>query len=378
MAFRCHCVVVTQQPGSDLVRVLQSTYPSTMNSGWNTEDVQHSSTIDDINDVVNMPLYPSACWVRSHLLCCVAHAVMVCLVRLVYAVRLLLAAAASGQPGPRHARGLAGSNESLVMTRTAVLQGALVGIAVDMPLRGNSMQSSALMESGVHKGVVTVDTCGTFSPQTAADLLVTVDTDWRRVAQAGADDETATSFGPDEVHSSRHSHRGTPPASALSAAPVYAYSATPVSVYSSTPAVAYSAARAPVEGGPGPSVAQNGGNYLCVMCKQNKRTVGFIHRGSMHVCACMQCAQKWFEAHHTCPVCKVVADMMPVLASEAMPAPAQEPPDIKPPGKDASKNEKMDFLHHQLDSLGTQTPILDGLVLLGSGGYERLQGGALQ
>lgn len=43
-----------------------------------------------------------------------------------------------------------------------------------------------------------------------------------------------------------------------------------------------------------------------------------------------------------------------------------------------TEDEKMGFLHHQLDSLGTQTPILDGLVLLGPGGYERLQGGALQ
>ena len=37
----------------------------------------------------------------------------------------------------------------------------------------------------------------------------------------------------------------------------------------------------------------------------------------------------------------------------------------------------MDFLPQQLDCIGVDWPILDGLVLLGSGTHQRLQGGAL-
>lgn len=50
---------------------------------------------------------------------------------------------------------------------------------------------------------------------------------------------------------------------------------------------------------------------------------------------------------------------------------------MAPPGQKASVDDQMDFLHQQLDSLGMDTPILNGLVMLGCTGYERLQGGPL-
>ena len=37
----------------------------------------------------------------------------------------------------------------------------------------------------------------------------------------------------------------------------------------------------------------------------------------------------------------------------------------------------MDFLHQQLDCIGLEMPILNGVLLLGSGTHQRLQGGAL-
>lgn len=47
------------------------------------------------------------------------------------------------------------------------------------------------------------------------------------------------------------------------------------------------------------------------------------------------------------------------------------------PDEDAPIDEKMDFLHQQLDSIGLERPVLNGLVLLGNGDNERLQGGLL-
>jgi hypothetical protein len=41
----------------------------------------------------------------------------------------------------------------------------------------------------------------------------------------------------------------------------------------------------------------------------------------------------------------------------------------------ASEEEKMEFLHQQLDSIGLESAILSGLVLLGSSQHQRLQGG---
>jgi hypothetical protein len=51
---------------------------------------------------------------------------------------------------------------------------------------------------------------------------------------------------------------------------------------------------------------------------------------------------------------------------------------LPPPASKASSAEKIDFLHQQLDSMGVDAEILPGLLLLGGGNRERLQGGALQ
>lgn len=48
---------------------------------------------------------------------------------------------------------------------------------------------------------------------------------------------------------------------------------------------------------------------------------------------------------------------------------------LPPPAGNATVDEKMDFLHQQLDGIGTEMIILNGLVLLGHGDNERLQGG---
>jgi hypothetical protein len=50
---------------------------------------------------------------------------------------------------------------------------------------------------------------------------------------------------------------------------------------------------------------------------------------------------------------------------------------LAPPLSTASSPEKIEFLHQQLDSMGMDAEILPGLILLGSGNRERLQGGAL-
>lgn len=50
-------------------------------------------------------------------------------------------------------------------------------------------------------------------------------------------------------------------------------------------------------------------------------------------------------------------------------------PMSEPPGPRASSEEKMDFLQQQLDSFGLDRPIFDDLLLLGSGGQQRRQGG---
>jgi hypothetical protein len=50
---------------------------------------------------------------------------------------------------------------------------------------------------------------------------------------------------------------------------------------------------------------------------------------------------------------------------------------MPPPASTASSPEKIEFLHQQLDSMGMDAEILPGLILLGSGNKERLQGGAL-
>lgn len=50
---------------------------------------------------------------------------------------------------------------------------------------------------------------------------------------------------------------------------------------------------------------------------------------------------------------------------------------MPPPPPGAPVDQHMEFLHQQLDSLGSDRPLLDGLVLLGDGDNERLQGGAV-
>jgi hypothetical protein len=47
-----------------------------------------------------------------------------------------------------------------------------------------------------------------------------------------------------------------------------------------------------------------------------------------------------------------------------------------PPDINASVEEKVEFLYKQLDSIGLERAILCGLLLLGSGRNQRIQGGA--
>lgn len=47
---------------------------------------------------------------------------------------------------------------------------------------------------------------------------------------------------------------------------------------------------------------------------------------------------------------------------------------MEPPAEDATPDQRKDFVQYQLDCIGSDRPILDGLLLLGSGGHERLQG----
>lgn len=48
---------------------------------------------------------------------------------------------------------------------------------------------------------------------------------------------------------------------------------------------------------------------------------------------------------------------------------------MNPPTSGASKDARMQFLHHQLDRIGTYTAILNNLLLLGDDIFERQQGG---
>lgn len=55
---------------------------------------------------------------------------------------------------------------------------------------------------------------------------------------------------------------------------------------------------------------------LCVICMERPKAYGFLHgRGEcLHVCACKQCADRWFREHGTCPVCNQAADnIVPVF-----------------------------------------------------------------
>lgn len=48
---------------------------------------------------------------------------------------------------------------------------------------------------------------------------------------------------------------------------------------------------------------------------------------------------------------------------------------LPPPKDDATADDKMDFLHQQLDSVGTDKPAINDLVMMGCGDRERIQGG---
>ena len=53
----------------------------------------------------------------------------------------------------------------------------------------------------------------------------------------------------------------------------------------------------------------------CIVCFSSKKTTGFLHQGTVHLCACTACAEKWYQKHSTCPMCNVKADaLVPVFS----------------------------------------------------------------
>ena len=50
-------------------------------------------------------------------------------------------------------------------------------------------------------------------------------------------------------------------------------------------------------------------------------------------------------------------------------------PTMLPPAKDADPSTIIDFVNNQLDRIGTELEVLDGLRLLGGGLSQRMQGG---
>ena len=50
---------------------------------------------------------------------------------------------------------------------------------------------------------------------------------------------------------------------------------------------------------------------------------------------------------------------------------------MAPPAVGAPVEDLLEFLQQQLNAVGMETPILDGLLLLGSSGHQRLQGGTV-
>ena len=86
---------------------------------------------------------------------------------------------------------------------------------------------------------------------------------------------------------------------------------------------------------------------------------------------------------HACTTATMVTPTAEVPLTARPRAPAVDTFDLThsmaplpPPGTGASVDAKMDFLHQQLDSFGLDTEVLGGLVLLGNGVQERLQGGS--
>ena len=53
----------------------------------------------------------------------------------------------------------------------------------------------------------------------------------------------------------------------------------------------------------------------CIVCFNSKKTTGFLRQGTVHLCACTACAEKWYQKHSTCPMCNVKADaLVPVFS----------------------------------------------------------------
>jgi hypothetical protein len=52
-------------------------------------------------------------------------------------------------------------------------------------------------------------------------------------------------------------------------------------------------------------------------------------------------------------------------------------PVMSPPDKSADTDTLFTWVHYQLDCIGRDRDILDGLLLLGDGFHERLQGGLM-
>lgn len=50
---------------------------------------------------------------------------------------------------------------------------------------------------------------------------------------------------------------------------------------------------------------------------------------------------------------------------------------LPPPGPNASADDRMEFIHQQLDGFGGDTPMFDDLLPLGCGASERMQGGRI-
>jgi hypothetical protein len=69
--------------------------------------------------------------------------------------------------------------------------------------------------------------------------------------------------------------------------------------------------------------------------------------------------------------------LQPQIAGHTTETASATMPKLKQPSADASMDTKMTFLHYQLDQIGTEKDILDGLQLLGNGPLQRLQGGGI-
>jgi Zinc finger, C3HC4 type (RING finger) len=52
----------------------------------------------------------------------------------------------------------------------------------------------------------------------------------------------------------------------------------------------------------------------CVICMDARKSVGFVHGRCIHMCACRQCANRWYTERGTCPVCNdPVTGILPIF-----------------------------------------------------------------